>query len=98
MKAHSILLLAALVSFQLACSQSAPEKPSEPSTEKAPAPAAAEEVAYEPAFPEEVSQEDLSEEDTAQQEAGHSHGDGEHSHEGGEDHSHGDGEDHGGSH
>lgn len=41
-----------------------------------------EEVAYEPAYPEEVTNEGLTEEDQAQQEAGHSHGPGaDHTHE-----------------
>lgn len=53
---------------------------------------AEDEVAYEPAYPEEVSDEGLTEEDTAQQETAHSHdGEGEHSH--GPD-SHSDGTDH----
>ncbi len=44
-------------------------------------------VAYEPAYPEDVSEADLTTEDTSQQQSTHSHGDGEeHSHEEGEGH------------
>lgn len=71
-----------------ACGGDSGQEPSpDPSTEaEAPAPeAGSEEVAYEPAFPEDVSAEGLSDEDVAQQES-HSHG--------GEEHTHGEGEDH----
>lgn len=46
---------------------------------------AEDEVAYEPAYPEEVSSEGLTEEDTAQQEDTHSHGPDSHTHDNGHD-------------
>ena len=63
-----------------------PEGTDVPSSET---PDAAEEVAYEPAYPDDVSAEELTEGDVAQQEAGHSHDDGEeHTHDGDETHDH----------
>ena len=50
------------------------------------APSTAEEVTYEPAYPQDVSDEALTDEDVEQQEAGHSHGPGaDHTHEDGTD-------------
>ena len=99
-KTRSILILAlfTVVIASLACKGNEPAKTDEtptaatvpetktvePNATEGDAPEASEEVAYEPAYPDDVSTEGLSEEDQEQQEAQHSHGDG-------EEHSHGDG-------
>jgi hypothetical protein len=100
-KTSSILAALALVLALVAC---APSSKSEPQGEQPTAaaessetiaPPAAEEVSYEPAYPEEVSDEALTAQDVEQQEAGHSHGQGtkDHTHEDGTTHSPDDGDD-----
>lgn len=87
-KTSSVFVALALVLTLVAC---APGSKSEPQGEQS-APAvdtsepvaapAAQEVTYEPAYPEEVSEEGLTDEDVEQQEAGHSHGPGaDHTHD-----------------
>jgi len=63
------------------------QAPTVDSSDEATAPIV-EEVAYEPAYPQEVNNEGLTEEDQAQQEAGHSHGSGtaDHTHDDGSTH------------
>jgi len=89
-KTGSTLAVLAFVLTLIAC---APSSKSEPAAEQ-PVPAAtssepiapptANEVTYEPAYPEEVTDEGLTDEDVKQQEVGHSHGPGaDHTHEDG---------------
>ncbi len=94
-------LLSTLAIATTACQTGRAEAPQNSESEGSVAtPDSSEEIAYEPAYPEDVSAESLTVEDVTQHEAtAHSHGEGEHTHgesEGG--HTHGEGEEDGGAH